>query len=225
MRCVLFTGYGGWSISAGDLKNDYGGMGEIGGGVMFQNRKKWIIGLDFSYFFGTVVKKDPIPNLRTPEGYVIGTNGSFASFEVYQRGFMFPTFKIGKTFWPGKPSKYNGLGGITAMIGGAWLQHWTYIRDQSKKTPQFSEAYLDGYDKLRSGPGFGAWLGYLYLPEHGKINFHLEAGYFMAYTKTRRYDFAYSTPPGQKFTDGLLQIRLRICFAIRSRPEETYYYY
>lgn len=225
MRCLMFNGFGGWSISTGDLKNDYGGMGEMGGGLLYQNQKKWLFGLNFSYFFGSNVKKDPIPNLRTPDGGVVGTDGSFATFEVFQRGFMFPMVQLGKTFWPGKPSKFNSLGGITAMIGGAWFQHWTHIRDLSKKTPQFSGSYLDGYDKMRSGPGFGAWLGYLYLPEHGKINFHLEAGYFLALTQTKRYDFAYSTPPGKKFTDGLMQIRLRICFAVRSRPEETYYYY
>lgn len=221
----MFSGYGGYSIAMGQLADDYGAMGEMGGGIMFQNKKRWIMGLDYSYFFGTAVKKDPVPNLRTPEGFIIGTNGSYASFEVLQRGFMFPMLKFGRTFAIGKKSKFNDLGGLTVMAGGAWLQHWTLIQDKSKKTPQFSESYLVGYDKLRSGPGVGGWIGYLYLPDHGKINFHLEAGYFLAFTQTKRYDFAYATPPGKKFTDGLLQLRLRICFSIRSRPEETYYYY
>lgn len=225
MHCVMFSAYGGWSFPTGDMQKDYGGAGEVGVGILYQTKKKWLFGLDYSYFFGSDVKKDPIPNLRTPDGYIIGFNGSYASFEVSQRGFQFPLLRFGKTFHAWKPNKFNKLGGLTLMAGGAWFQHWTLIQDKSKKTPQFSEEYLDGYDKMRSGPGVGGWIGYLYLPEFGKINFHLEAGYFMAFTTGRRYDFAYQIPAGQNHRDGLIQLRLRICFTVRSRPEETFYYY
>lgn len=225
MRAIMFSAYGGYCIPSGDFALDYGSFAEAGGGILYQNRDRWLFGMDYSYFFGTAVKKDPIPNLRTPEGFVIGTNGSYASFEVFQRGFMFPQLRFGKTFHAWNPGKFNQLGGITCMLSGAWLQHWTLIQDKSKKTPQFSSEYLDGYDAMRSGPGLGAWLGYLYLPDMGKINFQLEAGYFVAFTQSRRFDFARATPAGKAFQDGMLQVRLRICFTIRSRPQDTYYYY
>ena len=224
-RVVMFSAYGGYSIPQGSLKADYGDYWEAGGGILYQNKARFIIGLDYSYFFGTEVKKDPVPNLRTPDGNIISKDGSYAFFKAFNRGFMFPLIRLGKTFSLTKKTSSNKLGGLTVMAGGAWLQHWTFVQDISKNTPQFSGAYIDGYDRLRSGPGFGGWLGYLYVPEKGSLNFHIEAGYFQAFTKTRRYDFVTQQPAGQAYTDGMLQMRLRICFTVRSRAENTFYYY
>ena len=224
-RCLIFSGFAGFSSPGGDLAKDYGNYGELGGGILYQAKSKVLIGLDFSYFFGNAVKNDPVPNLRDPNGNIIGVDGSYAVFKVFQRAFQFPMIKAGKTFSLTANPKKNILGGITAMAGAGWFQHWTYIQDLSKKTPQFSGDYIDGYNRMASGPSFGAWIGYLYLPASGNINFHVEAGYFQAFTKSRRFDFSTATPAGGNRVDSMLQLRLRICFTVRSRPEETFYYY
>ena len=224
-RCLIFSGFAGLSVPGADLARDYGSFGEIGGGILYQSKTKWLIGIDLAYLFGNTVTNDPVANLRNEEGNIIGNNGSYATFKVFQRGFNLPIIKLGKTIPLRKNPKYNTHGGLTLMAGGGWLQHWTYIQDLSKKTDQFSKDYIDGYDQLRNGPGFGGWIGYIFLPEKSKLNFHLEGGYFAGFTEKKRYDFANNIPAGQKKTDSMLQLRLRICFTIRSKAEEEYYYY
>lgn len=223
-RVLMFSGFAGFCMPLQDLKNDYGNYGEIGGAIQYQTKNRWLFALEFGYLFGNGVKKDPVSNLRDEDGQVIGSNGSYAIFKVFQRAFMFPMLKVGHTFGS-KKSLWNPLGGLTISAGGGYFGNWTYIQDLSKKTPQFQEEYLDGYDRYRSGAGLGAWLGYLFLPESGKINFHLELGYCQFFTETKRFDFVSLVPPGQKKNDGQLQARLKICFTVRSRPQEIYYYY
>lgn len=225
LRCLMFNGFASLAIPGGDLATDYGTFGEIGGGIQYQTKEKWLFGLEGGYFFGNGVKKDPIPNLRTEDGNVIGTNGSDAVFKVFQRAVSIPAVRFGKTFrFSNKPAK-NSLGGFTAVAGGSWFRSWTYIQDLSKKTPQFTDELRKGYDRLRSGPAASLWLGYLYLPDNGKLNFHFEAGYTQAFTKTNRYDFTTQQPAGQKRNDGFFQLRVRLCFVVKSRSEDTVYYY
>jgi hypothetical protein len=224
-RCLIFNGFTGLSVPGNDLVKDYGTFGEIGGGVMFQSKSKWLFGLDFSYFFGNGVKKDPVANLRNEEGQIIGNNGSYATFKVFQRGFQFPHLKFGRTFALRKNPIQNSFGGLTLISGIGWFQHWTYIQDLSKKTPQFSKDYINGYDRMTNGPSVGFWVGYLFIPNRSKINFHLEGGYFASFTKTKRYDFANNFLPNEKRVDSMVQLRLRICFTVRSKAEEEYYYY
>lgn len=224
-RCFMIMAHFGPSIPQGDLALDYKTYGELGACLLYKSKTNWLAGMEYAYLFGNGVKNDPIPNLRTPDGQVIGINGSYASFKVFQRGFLFPVLKFGKVVPLIENPKRNKLGGLSLMAGGGWLQHKTYIQDLSKTVPQFSAEYRDGYDRLTSGIGLGGWIGYLYLPEHGSLNFQVEAGYFQAFTHARRYDFTTQTQPSKTRHDGLLQLRFRISFTIRSRPEETYYYY
>jgi hypothetical protein len=224
-RCVIFSGSTSLCLPQKDLANEFGTMGEIGASIMYQSQTRWLMGLDFGYFFGNSVKNDPIANLRNEDGNVIGNNGSYATFKIFMRGFQFPLLKFGKTIALSKNPVHNTFGGLTLLAGAGWLQHWTQIQDLSKKTPQFSEDYIDGYDRLTSGTGFGAWVGYIYLPAKSKLNFHLEGGYFLASTQTRRYNFSTNTPPGEKRVDGIMQLRLRICFTVKSKTENEFYYY
>jgi hypothetical protein len=224
-RCLMFNGFASLAVPGGDLASDYGSFGEIGGGIQYQTKSKWLFGLEGGYFFGNGVKKDPIPNLRNEDGNVIGTNGSDAVFKVFQRAVSLPEFRFGKTFQFSNKQGRNSLGGFTAVAGGSWFRSWTYIQDLSKKTPQFSDEIRKGYDRLRSGPSASFWLGYLYLPDNGKLNFHFEAGYTHAFSKTNRYDFTTQEPAGIKRNDGLFQLKVRLCFVVKSRSEETEYYY
>ncbi len=221
----MFSGFAGLCVPGMDLKKEYGNYGEIGGGIQYQAKNRLFFGLEFGYLFGNGVKNDPVSNLRDEDGQVIGTNGSYANFKVFQRAFQFPMLKLGYTLKLNKKAVWNTLGGLNVSAGGGYFGNWTYIQDLSKKTPQFQEQFKDGYDRYRSGPGFGVWLGYLYLPESGKINFHLEAGYCQFFMESKRFDFVTMEPAGIKKTDAMFQLRLKICFTVRSRLQQTYYYY
>jgi len=224
-RVLMFNGFASFTVPFGNLSRDYGNYGEIGGGIQYQTKKKWIMGLEGGYFFGNGVKKDPVENLRTADGNIIGSDGSDASFKVFQRGTNLPALRFGKTFNVWNSEKNNSLGGLTALAGVSWFRHWTYIQDISKKTAQFSDEYRKGYQRLSGGPALSAWIGYLYLPESNKLNLHLEAGFTKSFTKSQQYNFVENLPAGAKRNDSFFQIRLRICFIVKSRSEETVYYY
>ncbi len=224
-RILMFSGFAGLCIPGMDLKKDYGNYGEIGGAIQFQTKKRLFLSLEYGYLFGSGVKNDPVSNLRDKDGQIIGSNGSYATFKVFQRGFMFPLMKMGYTLKINKKAVWNTLGGLNVSLGGGYFGNWTYIQDLSKNTPQFQDQYREGYDRYRSGPGLGLWMGYLYLPEAGKINFHIEAGYCRFFTETKRFDFVSLEPAGQRRNEAVFQLRLKICFTIRSRSQETFYYY
>jgi hypothetical protein len=222
-RVLLFWGQAGISMPSGDLAKEYGAFGDIGMGSALQTKTKWYVSLEGAYLFGNSVKNDPIPNLRTPDGTVIGVDGNDAGFKIYQRGIQLPTLRLGKTF--SLKQKVNTQGGLTLIAGTGWMEHWTFIEDITRKTPQFAVQYRKGYDRRAGGLNAGLWLGYMYLPEANRLNFHAEFGYSHGFTYTYRYNFATGQPAGQARQDGLWQLRFRICFTVRSRSGNTEYYY
>jgi hypothetical protein len=225
IRVLMFSGFASPVLPMGNLANDYGMFGEVGLGIQYMTKSKLIFGIEGAYLFGNGVKKDPVPYLRSGDGTVTGTDGSDAVFKVFQRGVNFPSLRAGKVWGLPYLKKRRNEGGFSFQLSTGWFRHWTYIQDQSKKTPQFSEEYKKGYDRLASGPTLGGWLGFLSLPDGGKLNFQAELGYTHAFTKTNRFDFSTQEAAGKKRSDGLLQIRFRICFSVKSRAENTVYYY
>jgi len=222
----MMGGFAGLAQPSGNLSLDYGSFGEAGGSIHYLNRKRILFGLEGGFLFGGGVKKDPVPNLRNPDGTITGSDGSDAVFKVFQRGSIAPAIRLGYLFGQGWPMKKgNRLGGVSLTGGIAWMRHYTYIQDLSKKTPQFSDQYRVGYDRLATGPAAGIWLGFLYLSDHNLANLQLELGYLAGFTRTARYNFANGTPAGQERRDNLIQLRLKWYFTVRSRAEDTSYFY
>lgn len=224
-RVLLFYGQAGTCLPAGNLASDYGLCGEVGLGLGYQSRSRWFATLEGSYLFGNNVRRDPIPMLRNPEGAVIGVDGNDASFKIYQRGLLLPQVRLGKTLSLPFGKETNPLGGLTLCGGTGWMEHWTFIEDITRKTPQFAVQYRKGYDRRSGGLTLGGWIGYLYLSAANRLNLHAEAGYLHGFTYTYRYDFSTGQPAGRSRQDGLFQLRIRICFTVRSRSENTEYYY
>jgi hypothetical protein len=226
VRCLMIGVYAGLAQPYGQLSEDYGSFGEVGGSMMFMNRSRLLFGLDGGFLFGSDVKKDPIPNLRNPDGSVSDGDGRDAIFRVFQRGTTVPGLRFGYVFPESRPfRKSNRLGGYSIAGGVSWLRHYTYIQELSKKTPQFSDQYRVGYDRLVTGPALGIWLGYLFLAHHNRINLQLEAGYLHGFTKTARYSFVDGEPAGVNRNDNLLQVKLKFFFSLRSIEENATYYY
>lgn len=226
LRCLLLGGYAALGQPSARLAEDYGTFGEIGGSILYLTRSRLLFGLEGGFLFGENVLKDPVPNLRNPDGTVNGTDGRDAVFKVFQRGTSVPALRIGYMFpynWPLK--NRNKYGGYTVSTSCMWFRNYTYIQDLSKATPQFSDQYRIGYDRLVTGPAIGLWLGYLFLSENNRINLMLEAGYLAGFTKTARYSFVSGEPAGINRRDDQIQLRLKLYFSIRSRDENTIYYY
>ena len=225
-RCLIFSGFAGLAQPARDLAADYGSFGQAGGCIEYVSKSGFMAGTEAAYLFGGTVKKDPIPNLRNPDNTITGTNGSDAVFKVFQRGSIGPVLRLGYCHRAKKPFfKNNHDGGFTLNASLGWLRHFTYIQDISKKTPQFSDQYRIGYDRLATGLLTGLWVGYLFIPEHRGLNLHFELGYGAGFTRTARYSFSDGLPAGTKRNDNLFQARLKVCFTVRSRSENTVYFY
>jgi hypothetical protein len=226
IRCLMLGGYAGLAHPSGKLAEDYGSFGEAGGSIQYLSKSRLLLSLDGGFLFGGSVKKDPVPNLRNPDGTISGSDGRDAVFKVFQRGSTVPFLRLGYLFKENRPFKRgNRMGGYSISAGAGWLRHFTYIQDISKKTAQFSDQYRIGYDRLATGPSAGLWLGYLYLADHNRLNLQLELGYLAGFTQTARYNFVSGIPAGTKRRDDLIQLRLRLYFTVRSRDENASYYY
>lgn len=226
LRCLMLGGYAGLSHPIGQLAEDYGSFGEAGGSIQYLTKNRMLFALDGGFLFGSAVKKDPVPNLRNPDGTVSGSDGRDAVFKVFQRGSTVPCLRLGYLFQENRPfKKGNRLGGYSVSAGAGWLRHYTFIQDISKKTPQFADNYRVGYDRLATGPAAGIWLGYLYLADHNRLNLQFEIGYLAGFTQTARYNFVSGVPAGSPRRDNIIQIRLKLYFTVRSRDENASYYY
>jgi hypothetical protein len=226
IRCLLLGGYAAICQPNGKLSEDYGTFGEAGGSILYLSKKRFLFGLEGGFIFGGNVLKDPVPNLRNPDGTISGADGRDAVFKVYQRGSNVPALRAGYLLpfrWP--MAEKNTYGGYSLSAGCSWFRNYTYIEDISKKTPQFSDQYRIGYDRLVTGPALGFWFGYLYMPENNLLNLMLEAGYMTGFTQTARYSFPTQEPAGVSRRDNVFQLRLKLYFTIRSRDENTIYYY
>jgi hypothetical protein len=61
-------------LPGGDMASRFGMSGAFGGGVEFMTDNSFFIGADVQAIYGGNVKEDPLDNLRTPDGYIIGND-------------------------------------------------------------------------------------------------------------------------------------------------------
>ena len=79
----------GTHLPGGDLGKRFGLSQCVSGGVHYLTDKLWKFGVDGGYFFGYNVLEDPIANLRTPDGAVLGKDREYAPIQIDERGFYF----------------------------------------------------------------------------------------------------------------------------------------
>ncbi len=212
-----------YQFPGGNLAQRFGNNSSVGFDFMCKNKKRLLFGADFRYIFGNVIKEDPLVNLKTPDGNLIGQDGAYATFSTFERGYSVMG-KIGYLF------SFKGIGpnrncGPFITVGGGILEHQIRIQVQNNNVTSLDKNTKKGYDRLCNGPAIAASAGYMYLSNKRLINFCLSVEYIAAFTQNRRgINYDTQIKDTQKRTDNLLGIRIGWIIPLYKRmPADVYY--
>lgn len=179
----------------------------IGGGVEYITLPEgWIVNADVQFLFGQRVKEDVLAPLRTPDGAILGDNGTYASVQLRERG-LFVGVNGGRLF------KFfdngNRVGGLRLTIGGGFLQHKIRIQDDTNSAAQVAPPYSTGYDRLTNGFSLSQFVGYQMVSRDKTINFFIGFDLMEGFTLNRRgFNFDTRQKDAQKRIDVLYGARV-----------------
>src|SRR5690348_4218667 len=104
----------------------------VGGFFQWKLKNNWIVGIDGYFLFRDTVKENPLINLETDLGYIVNSNGTYSTYSINERGFLFSA-KAGKIFNLFGP---NPNSGVLATIGAGILQHKIRIMEKDNDVPE-----------------------------------------------------------------------------------------
>ena len=121
-----------YQIPIGDLANTFGNNSSIGATYFLETNNNMIFGVEASYLFGNDIKDSTIfDNIKTADGAIIASNGSYANVTLMQRGFDAYLF-TGYAFH----FSQENLSGIYITQGFGYLQHQILINTKNQDIPQ-----------------------------------------------------------------------------------------
>ncbi|MBL7828693.1 MAG: hypothetical protein JNJ57_18810 [Saprospiraceae bacterium] len=184
-KAILFHFGLGGQLPGGDLYDRFGLNGVYGGGVEFLTENNFFIGLEGLGIFGTEVKDDPLINLRTPDGFIIGNDRALASVALRQRGW-YAGGNIGKIF-----TFNDQRHGLRVSLGGGWQQHKIRVQDNRQVLTQITGDYIKGYDRLTAGFTLNQFIGWQHLGKLRRNNWMIGFEFSQGFTKSfRDWDFS-----------------------------------
>ena len=209
----------------GDLVNRFGITGAIGGSFSIKTRKNWFFSARYEFLFGNNVKQQEIfDNLKTKGGVIINEDGEPAQLDLFERGFTI-FLKYGKVI-PGfgehlslGPNRNSGLL-VTGGIG--LLQHRIHI---TGTTPQLTDPYIRGYDRLTNGLAVSQFIGYFHLSNNRMLNFYLGIELIQAWTSNKRgYNFDQMAEDTEKRLDMMSGIKIGWALPLYKKVADEFYY-
>jgi len=214
-----------WQVPGGDLADRYGNNSTLTGGFQWKTASNWIFGGDFNFIFGGDIKNEDqiMTNIKTVSGNIIDNAGSFAYYNLFERGF-YVNGKVGKLIPVLSPNPNSGFI-VTGGIG--YLQHKIRIEVTNNNVPQLNGDYKRGYDRLAAGFTTNEFVGYLFMSNSRLLNFYGGFEFCQAWTTPQRdVNFDTKLPdPVQKRFDILNGFRIGWIIPIFTREPEKFYYY
>lgn len=217
-RALLISGSYGLGLPAAALADRFEEHSTLGSEITLVYGK-WMISGGYKFIFGNGVTEDPLSNLRTIEGGVIGEDMQFANVLLRERGHLYYT---DAGFFFGK-SDEKALQGWYLRGGAGFLQHKIRIVDDFGTLPQLLDPYIKGYDRLRGGMCLVQQLGYQYLSHDKMVNFYVSIQGVEAFTKDLRrlhYNGTDSMPNG---LDVLINVQVGWVVPLYLKKQQRYY--
>lgn len=209
----------------GNMVDRFGTSGSLGGSFYVKTRKNWILGVDYGFLFGKNVKEQGIfDNLKTSAGFIINEFGLAANVDMFERGHTL--FLKGGKVLPGLFGDYkfgpNDNCGLLLMGGVGYLQHRIHIVGD---TPQLSEAYIKGYDRLTNGFAVSQFIGYLFLGNRRRLNFYFGFEFIQAWTTNKRgYNFDQMAEDTEQRLDVLSGFKVGWMLPLYKKVADEFYY-
>ncbi len=220
----MFSIHAGFHMPQGDLADRFGNNGTIGASFQWKSKKGLLLGADYSFIYGKDVKnKDNyLKNIRTSDGYVIDMNGQFAELFFFQRGFN-ASIQLGYQFniWNPNPNS-----GPFIFVAPGFMQHYVRIENPDNVTPQISNDYLKGYDRLTNGFSLTEFVGYRFLSNNRLYNFYAGIELTQAWTQSRRsFNYDDMARDTKQRMDMMIGIKVGWTLPLYNRVPDDYYYY
>lgn len=183
-RALLFHLGGGVALPGGDLADRFGPNASIGGGLDWISAGNFIFGLEGEFIFGSKLKEDPLANIRTPEGDIIGNDRTLATVTMHQRGLYLGGL-TGKLFQFGERRQ-----GLRVTFGAGYTRHKIRLQDDTRTASPIAGDYIKGYDRLVAGLAFQQFIGWQHLGANRRQNWLIGLELQQGFTHTLRdWDF------------------------------------
>ncbi|MBN4072236.1 hypothetical protein JYT14_00750 [Flavobacteriales bacterium AH-315-E23] len=214
------------NFPGGDMVNRFGINGTVGGSFTFKTRKNWVFGIQYDFLFGKNVKEQHLfDNLETSAGFIIDDAGEPAEIDMFERGHTI-FLKAGMVFphllekkWTIGPNENCGIL-ITGGMG--FLQHKIEF---TGTTPQLSEEYQKGYDRLSNGFATSQFIGYQHLSNNRMLNFYFGVEFVQAWTVNKRgYNFDQMAVDNTRRLDLLSGFKIGWLLPLYKRVADEFYY-
>lgn len=224
--CIGITNIGvafSFQIPGGDLADRFTNNAAIGINFDHKTKKNWILGVHWNYIFGKNIKENTIlDSITTSSGFIINQNGEFAQVNIFERGFYTGAY-CGKIFPYLSP---NPNSGFIVTVGAGLLQHKIRIEDMGNQTPQLSEEYRKGYDRLTNGFMLNEFIGYSYFSNNKLLNFYAGIELIQGWTQNRRsYDYDLMRKDTKQRLDLLSGFKFGWVLPLYKRTPREFYYY
>jgi hypothetical protein len=219
-KAILFHLSIGAHVPAADLSKRFGQNMAIGGGLERITANNTVLGVEGHYLFGQQVKEDPLTILRTPEGTIIGADGTLADVVFRQRGWYVGA-NIGRLFIFNEKQR----AGIRVTNSVGWLQHNIRVQDDNSSIVQITGDYIKGYDRLTGGITLQQFIGWQKLGVDRRNNWMIGLELSQGFTNTLRdWDFSTRQKLDSRRIDLRFGIRLAWTLPFYHKAAETIYY-
>jgi hypothetical protein len=209
-------------LPAGDLADRFGPNLTVHLSCGFKRANNWIYTFEGDYIFGSEIRQEDLfKNISTSDGFIIGSDGKFATVRTFERGYAI-TFNVARLITTGKPNKNTGF---KVELGAGFMQHKIKIETVGNTVPYLDKEYRKGYDRLTNGMTLHQFVGYQYMSNKRTLNFFAGFDFFEAFTQNRRdYNYDEMRKDTAKRNDIMIGFKIGWILPLYKQAPSTYYY-
>lgn len=204
---------------------------DYGINCLYKYKSNFLVAFDLNLWFGSnnlQHRMDRMGSLFTRDSIVVGSGGTDAEVECYNRGFSI-TGGMGKIF-PLKPQR-NPNSGILARVNAGYFLQQSIFMPNEEHAPQIEGDYGLLYDHQRHGITLNEGVGFWFMSNNANLlNCYVELGVTQCWSwSTRDYVIdnyiGLNGPDRNRYFDLIYSIKLSWMFPLKGKTAHDYYFY